>query len=112
MSGNGKNYTWHYVLSAACKAAQNVSNDDLDIPESSEPIVAWKRQYGDSFTPLSSNTSFKRFATPSSLILPLPAQSEEGWGFYTLWKTAPVTCDGNIIDLDRFRAKTRNVLNR
>ena len=69
---------------------ENAARGDGD-----SPLLAWRRQEGDAFTPPRAN-DLLRFNNLAALRLDLPksAYGADGLGKYTLWHTAPVGCAG------------------
>lgn len=86
---------WHFVLGCDLSAEYTVEPREL-LPEGmghTSVGVAWRRQYGEEWrAPLASE--LVEFNESAPLRLPLPATSEDRWGEYTLWRTAPITCGG------------------
>ena len=91
-------YTWRFVLGVALLSPFAVTEADLahDGSGGGEERfgVAWKRSFGDPFAP-PRRSDLVRFGASSPMSLELPAAaSEDSWGVYTLWRTAPISCDG------------------
>ena len=93
---------WRFILGAALEADYDVTASDFAYDGSGKETdldgVAWSRTYGDAFGPPEA-ADLVEYGTgplaPGPLRLTLPAQaSEDDWGKYTLWRTAPRACEG------------------